>query len=498
MSGIQQQTAAIQKKSNAIQQKSNAIQQKENKLFAKISAYRTLVDNYPKLSNNNSNKSKLQDFIISLFKALAGIEELFNSINKIIINELDAIENNIKDILNRSIKENISCNIDPSLLDTLFTDGIYLSVKDVDLFGLMKINPTSSIGKLLYFDTANTFKSSDFNTFLWNVITTPSSLLTDSEANWNDIITVRFYENITYNNKLLYNVINIKLNTKYKNLPLSQFNSDYINSIKIFNKKTVIAKIFDNIFGSISFNLNKTQNEILLEEEINQIINNISELEDNQEIDDSYFTFSNDQYNELLRISELKRIGAYSYTGTSIGGINLPLSTITSSLYDMTDDATLVQQNNIFNTIIDQSVTALIESDPNNNISDNDIYNLKLNIITNIVKEFTLIATSSFMSPKIYILLVMNNQMLGINTPNTAIDYLSQNKKFISSIVKGIMNIIIEALMADLLIYVGKLVKKVIIKKAKEKKKLHEQYMETLTAFNEMEKLSQDYMKTIT
>lgn len=457
-----------------------SLQQQETNLFSTISAYRTLIENYPKLSSINTTTSNPLDFIILLFKSLSGIEELLNSISNIIINELDAVENNIKAILKKLIKENIACNIDPLLLNVLFTDGIYLSLKDIDLFGLMKINPTSEIGDLLYFDSADTFKSTDFNTFLWNVITTPSSLLSSNDTNWNNIITVTFYENTIYNNQQLYNVINIKLNTKYETLPLSQFNSDYIDSIKLFDKKSVIAKILDNIFGSISFNANKTLNDILLEEEINQIINNISELEDPQNINDSYFSFSNDQYNQLLQISELKRIGAYSYVGSSIGGINLPLSTITDALSGITNSATLIQQNDCFTTVINQSVSALISTDPNNNISNNDIYNLKLNIITQIVKEFTLVAMSSFMSPKIYILLAMNNQLLGVNNPNTAIDYLSQNKYFISNIVNSIMNTIIDALMKDLLIFVTDLVSQLVILKSKEEISLYKKYLQTL------------------
>jgi hypothetical protein len=457
-----------------------SIQQQEANLFSTISAYRTLIENYPKLSNIQITTSNPLDFIILLFKSLAGIDVLLNSISNIIINELNVVENNIKTILKKLIKENIACNIDPSLLNTLFTDGIYLSIKDIDLFGLTKINPTSEIGDLLYFDIINTFKSTDFNTFLWNIITTPSTLLTSDDANWNNIITVTFYENIIYNNQQLYNVINIKLNNKYETLPLSQFNSDYIDSIKLFDQKSIVAKILDNIFGSISFSANKTLNDILLEEEINQIVNNISELNDPQNIDDSYFSFSNDQYNQLLRVSELKRIGAYSYNGASIGGINLPISVITDALSNMTTSATLIQQNNCFTTVIDQSVSALISSDANNNISNNDIYNLKLNIITQIVKEFTLVIMSSFMSPKIYILLAMNNQLLGINSPNTAIDYLSQNKYFISNIINSIMNTIIDALMKDLLLFVTDLATQLIILKAKESASLYKKYLESL------------------
>ena len=455
-------------------------QQKVVKLFSTISSYRTLLENYPKLLNSQYRVNSPLEFIVLLFKSVSGIEQLLTSISNIIINELDALEDEIKGILKKLIKENIACNIDPTLLDNLFTDGIYLSIKDIDLFGLMKINPMSAIGNFLYFDINNTFKSIDFNTFLYNIITTPSSSLTSNDTNWNNIITVTFYENIIYNNKQLYNVINIKLNAKYKTLPLSQFNSDYIDNIKLFNKKIVIAKILDNIFGSISFSANKKVSDILLEEEISHIINKISELDDPNNIDDSYFSFSNDQYNELLRVSELKRIGAYSYTGTSIGGVNLPLSVITSGLYAMTDTATLITQNHIFNTIIDNSVDSLTKSDSNNNISDSDIYNLKLNIIEQIVKEFTLIAMSSFMSPKIYILLAMNNRMIGVNNSNIVKDYLNQNKYFISKMVNGIMSIIINALLKDLLLNITDIAKNIIILKEKEKMLSHKKYLQSL------------------
>lgn len=86
-----------------------------------------------------------------------------------------------------------------------------------------------------------------------------------------------------------------------------QFNYDFIMSLKLYDAKTFLYQFINNLTGqgNLSFNFSVTRESELINEMINTTIDRILTIED--ATDDSYFTFSNDDYTEMLINAEKKR-----------------------------------------------------------------------------------------------------------------------------------------------------------------------------------------------
>ena len=274
----------------------------KQEIFGQIAALKTLNDGFPSFLLSNSvpsinNKQDALNFLVDLLKSLVGYEKLKDSIIDLLTYELDNIEIEVKKTLKLNIKKFINCNSNPKIPDFLkhekvipSSTGINLEVKKIDLIDLMHIEPTSEVGHMFYDDASSGLKSTDFNTFLYNLIQD------GNQQDWgnnsvNPILSFKFLQNGTINN-----IVNVKASEYYSttinNKSINDLNSDYIDSIKLFASDKVISNIIDSLFGTISSLIKKDIKTLTKEEEINSIIDKLINANDDQLIDDSYFEFS--------------------------------------------------------------------------------------------------------------------------------------------------------------------------------------------------------------
>ena len=137
-------------------------------IFSKIAAVNAL-GNIPNGLVNSSfssvnNKTNSTDFLIDLATALIGARALRDYVVDTISYRLPQIEEAIKEGLKLELKKLVSCDVNPSvptwLKDT--GDGVELKITDIDFFGIMKVNPESFEGGLIYTDAATGINSKDF------------------------------------------------------------------------------------------------------------------------------------------------------------------------------------------------------------------------------------------------------------------------------------------------------------------------------------------------
>ena len=66
----------------------------------------------------------------------------------------------------------MSCSVNPSIPNWFKygEDGVETKVTDIDFFNIMKVNPESLEGGLIYKDVLQGTLSTDFNTYLYNTI----------------------------------------------------------------------------------------------------------------------------------------------------------------------------------------------------------------------------------------------------------------------------------------------------------------------------------------
>jgi hypothetical protein len=155
-----------------------SIVDQKKKIFGNIAAAKTLTEGLPKLKTNSSfpsinNNGDTITFLCDLIKSLIGYEVLQQTISDTLVYSLKELEQEIKSALKLEIKSIVSCGVNPSLPDFIKStgNGINIKVNQLDFTDLMLIDPTSSVGKVLYNDlTTNLINSSDFNTFLYQTI----------------------------------------------------------------------------------------------------------------------------------------------------------------------------------------------------------------------------------------------------------------------------------------------------------------------------------------
>ncbi len=237
-----------------------SIAQDKRKVFSEIAALRVSTEGFPKISLSDSIKSITQptasslDFLTDLLKSLVGFEALKDVVIETLTQNLDEIEDEVKETLKKILKGLVSCSVNPSIPQDFIDNGISLEVEKIDFLDMMKVPPTSKAGKLLYDDVVAQANSTDFNTYLYEVIQNEGGAISwGAVTTGTDILDIKFDEIGDVNNSIL-----VKPSSLYAaSHKLTDLNNDYIDSIKLFNATKMVNNIIEAIFGSLSVELKK-------------------------------------------------------------------------------------------------------------------------------------------------------------------------------------------------------------------------------------------------
>ena len=370
--------------------------------------------------------------------------------------------------------------------------GIEIDLTSTDYTGILKNCPTDSIGKYFYFDNEFTtsndlYMSKDFNAFLWYVIN--KGVYANSESRrkmiWDNRVNAATDENYvdffstksdtevkTYNlthspkkKQIIQcqfverglprgNQIKVQLcsseyfrtrkiaNNVYVNKTLMEFNSDYIDSLKLFDSKVLVAQIIDNLTGALAVHLNYSINEIVAQGKIGEIIKKIIESDDTS-VSNCYYTFSNDEYDKMLNVASLKHAGLYKFEGDSSNGVSIDTESILNSLSGFTSGATLNETvNNIKNSFTEVSATLAQDT----NVSISDSFNFGTEIIYQLISQIMASIISAVLSPKVVMLFVINLNVMGQTIPSSFDEFLEGINNMLVALVKEIKDKILEEL----------------------------------------------------
>lgn len=447
----------------------------KQEIFGQIAALKTLNDGFPSFLLSNSvpsinNKQDSLNFLVDLLKSLIGYEKLKDSLTDLLTHELDNIEIEVKKSLKLNLKKYINCNSNPKIPDSLkhqnvipSSTGINLEVKKIDLIDLMHIEPTSQVGNMFYDDISSGLNSTDFNTFLYNLIQD------GNQQDWgnnsvNPIISLKFIENGTINN-----VINIKASQFYSttinNKSLNDLNNDYIDSIKLFPSDKVISNIIDSLFGTISSLINKDIKTLTQEEEINSIIDKLMNANDTQLIDNSYFEFTdleinNHQENATNRKNGIRKLITCNEIESSI--LFDTLSGITSNVAS--------SQNIVDKKEIITNGFNIMANELSANAGDKDKQNVKLNFIDLLINKIIKAIINIVLSPKMILLFALNYKITNGNLSDysTIKDFIQKNRQLFKSIIDTVKDIVIAYLLKLVLKEISRLIASQTIKNLTE------------------------------
>lgn len=448
-----------------------ALVDQKKKVFGYIASARVLTEQMPimKLINSLPSLNNGKDpivFLTDLIKSLIGYEALRDSVVDILTYSFDEIEVKVKTALKRELISLVSCGVNPSIPNFLKSTGagINIEVKKLDFLEMFKVDANSKVGVLLYDDiTSPLTQSSDFNTFLYGVIQNDGV-----KQSWKNILDITF--NSLGNPNRPNNSLTIRVNSSYDNKTLNELNNDFIDSLKLFNAEKVVNNIIDVIFGSISVSISKTKRQLDQEGKINNIVDKlINDDGCDDEIDDSYFTFDNQQIATIEQDSARRQTGLVKVKTSVDAASSIDKDTLITFNEEMNNAASFVDKKQTLTANIDK-----MSDESAKNVPDGaDKISVKLDFIQKLISSLTKAIVSIVLSPKVIIIFLINFKIVYTLSGEykDPVEFIKKNKRLIKEMVKTVTDIVTEKLLGIAMKEITKLANSVVAKKAIEKSK---------------------------
>ena len=247
----------------------------------------------------------------------------------------------------------------------------------------------------------------------------------------------------------------------YYGKTLIEFNIDYIWSLKLFDAKSLTARLLDCLTGMLTIDLNLSYKQQLIKNEVTKMVKMISESDDIV-VSDCFFTFSNDDYDTMSRQAELRKAGLLTFNGDELSAVKINAEDILSSLNEIDSNASEEK----IQSIIEGSLTEISKQLTNTNYEMNDKVNfgIQMNFIENILNSLAYTLVMSVLSPKVYLLLLINLKIIGRESNFNLEEFLGQYKQLIADLIRSIRDQLLEYLQRELMMLIGDLVKELTIK----------------------------------
>lgn len=476
-------------------------------IMGKIGALNKITENTPKFNPKNSfssinNNNESLNFLLELANTLVGYNEIKDSVVNVISRKLPEIEIAIKKDLKKQIKDIISCNVNPTIPGWLKSDGegINIELSNIDFFGLMKCNPNQQdgYGSVLYDDISSGINSTDFNTYLYSNIqlnknsTTPNSGISQP---WGNSTTTSEIADITYNqigkinqtdttNKT--NIINFKVNKNFDDKKLIDFNEAYIDSISIFGKTgsdKVLSNVVDNLFGTVGNVFGKSKEQLLIESKIKKCITCIL---NSDETSDSFFTFSNEDLKIIEKDVNNKRKGIRALDCCKKTPVSIEPSVLLESqqkIFTSDEPTPSISAEDSRTVAVSESIDTLANAQINLTIPTVDIPTIKLNFITDLIKELVYSLFTFIISPKLMMVYSINHQLIyGKGSKyDGPIDFIKKNVNLIKALGMIILEFIIKEILELVLAYLSYKIAINFEKETRERAKLYVNMLRTLS-----------------
>lgn len=234
----------------------------------------------------------------------------------------------------------------------------------------------------------------------------------------------------------------------YYRKTLIEFNYDYITSLKLFDSKVVAAQLLDQLTGLLNIHLNLSYARQLIKNETLKMVQDIVESDD-LVVSDCFFTFSNADYDAMLQKAEMNRSGLFSMNGEENSAVKIDPSTILDSLNGISQSATQQEMQ----SIIEGSLTEISGtiSDTSYEQTGKVNFGVRMNFIENLMNHLACVITLSVLSPKVYLLILINLKTLGRETNFNLQDFMAMFKQLIASLIRAVRDQLIQYLLNELM-----------------------------------------------
>lgn len=372
--------------------------------------------------------------------------------------------------------------------------GIKVNLDDIDMFGLLNHCPTSEKGSIFYFDSSpysdethtgytptTVYSSTDFNAYLWYVINkgqNPPELKSvwDNRIDYKkkfenqgqfadnspkglffntsraktpmikvpglglkkEILSCAFFEQGTGKNSNYLTVyINYDRYGKFltNTKTVFEFNFDYIMSLKLFDSKTLVAQIINAVAGvgnHAEVNILSLSHEVIAAQ-VKEIVTKVIENEDEVNVNDCYYSFSNEEHDRLLSIA-MERYRGNTTIANNDEEISEEIRKISTAPKD--------EQKDKINDAFKYVSKKLSTQDYTNKYE----MGIEESIIRKFLEETVLQITLQVLSPKVMLLYAINEKILNPETSGTVgiFEFFKKFSNLILSLVKQIYEMVME------------------------------------------------------
>lgn len=252
----------------------------------------------------------------------------------------------------------------------------------------------------------------------------------------------------------------ISQNYYYKRT-LIEFNTDYVMSLRLFDSKVIAAQLIDSLTGLLTIDMELTYKQQLIKSEVKKMVEMIVNTDDTV-VDDCFFTFTNDAYDSMLEKAELNRMKLFSVDGEANGTAPVDAEELLSNLNSLNPNA--IQTGDT--TVIEHALTEISKTLSKTTYEEKDSLNfgIQMNFIENLMNNLAYVITSAVLSPKVYLLILVNLQILGRDTNFSLEEFMGKYKKLIASILRTVRDQLLEYLVKELMDILGDIAAEVAVK----------------------------------
>lgn len=409
--------------------------------------------------------------------------DTYRALGNILFLSIQNTKAKIKTLLIEDIISTIGCSEEQSY-DNMVNTPIYIKVKNIDLFNILKNSPEDEYGKLNYEseDTDNGEIPYSMNRQLFKRLTTYQSFSQEYgqsfiSASGQELFDIQYVDNYIDQNNIqqfgdFFKVtLKSQLNNKTK---VSDFLNDYFESIDVFNLSSVMNISLSQIFGGFSIGIKSSEQEIKALTKFQKVVKRLmgactdptqkidvsgsAKLSDLDLIDNSFFDVTNLEEVNIEQTVNRKISGLVTFEGCDT--VNLPVNPQATAqvVNNIIRENNAVSQINLFFAGIDD-----ITSDQNWQSAGFGL-DLKLSLNLDIIKNLPIALFRAILSPKVLLGFLVMIKSLLTNTLEfeDLSDFLIKFKKFVLKFTRNIIAVFIEELATQIKKNIKRLVSTVL------------------------------------
>jgi len=242
----------------------------------------------------------------------------------------------------------------------------------------------------------------------------------------------------------------------YNGLTVYEFNYDFIMGMKLFDPKVICQQLFENSVNprynanfSLSLNNTKDKNKYPYFSDKQRLLDMIRNIlyEDDEEINDCFYSFSNEQYETLLEETEKLKYNCQPFNQGYNDGSSLDFSKVNDILSDYPETGTLEEQKTIISKALEQACATFDEQKEVLALEDSST--VKIDFLTDMLGKITMSIVESILSPKVLMILMVNEELMINNSSKkvNAEDLLKAMKGVIKGVVSEIRDLILQKIL---------------------------------------------------